>query len=159
MMAEVFAKEKCGGPQNSFKLLFHAIWSWKMLRSRAYQSINDQYWQYIMTWRYIECNVNKSNSTSEAVRGDANLTRTSNAYAFFYSNCIIKNFFTLKMKIKVTVYTSRNEPIRWQIWSSIKVILEHFSLAFIIFQIFTLQISWLWKWDSTENAWLIIWWK
>ena len=34
---------------------------------------------------------------------------------------------------KVTYYTNRNGPIRWQISTSVKVIREHFSLALIIF--------------------------
>ena len=48
------------------------------------------------------------------------------------------------MKVKVTEYTIRSDPIRWQIPTSIKVILEHFSLAIIAFEIFTCQISWPW---------------
>ena len=36
-------------------------------------------------------------------------------------------------------YTNRNGPIQWQISTSIKVILEHFSLAFIVFKILDLE--------------------
>ena len=37
------------------------------------------------------------------------------------------------MKVKVTEYNIRNGPLRWQISTSIKVIIEHFSLALIVF--------------------------
>ena len=33
------------------------------------------------------------------------------------------------VKVKVTEYNLRNGPIRWQVSTSIKIILEHFSLA------------------------------
>ena len=36
-------------------------------------------------------------------------------------------------------YNIRNGPIRWQISPSIKVIVEHFSLALTVFEIFTFQ--------------------
>ena len=49
---------------------------------------------------------------------------------------------TLKMKFKVTDYTNRNDPVTWQISTSIKVLLEHFSQALTVFKIFTFQISW-----------------
>ena len=41
-----------------------------------------------------------------------------------------------------------NSHLRWQISTWIKFIPEHVWLAFTVFEIFTLQISWLWKWRS-----------
>ena len=43
------------------------------------------------------------------------------------------------MKVKVSDYTNRSGPIRWLISTSIKVMLEHFSLALTVFQIFTFK--------------------
>ena len=41
----------------------------------------------------------------------------------------------------VTEYNIRNGPIRWQLSISIKVKLEHVSLALTVFDIFELQNS------------------
>ena len=42
---------------------------------------------------------------------------------------------TFKIEIKVAEYSIRNDLIRWQRSPSIKVILEHFSLALTVFEI------------------------
>ena len=63
---------------------------------------------------------------------------------YFYSKCIANKFLTLKIKIKVTEYTICNGPIRWQISTSMKAILEHLSLALTVFEIFTFKNSWSW---------------
>ena len=39
--------------------------------------------------------------------------------------------------VKVTEYNIRNGPIRWQIPTSIEIILQHFSLDLTVFDIFT----------------------
>ena len=52
----------------------------------------------------------------------------------FYKKCITRKCLTLKMKVNVTEYSDRNGFIRWQISTSIKVTLEHFSLALTVFQ-------------------------
>ena len=44
------------------------------------------------------------------------------------------------MFVKVTEYNIRNDPVRWQISTSIKITSEQFSLALTVFQIFTFQI-------------------
>ena len=67
---------------------------------------------------------------------------------FFYSKCILRKLLTLKMKVKIMKYTIRNGPIRWQISTSIKVILEHFLLALTVFELFTFNNLWLWKYKS-----------
>ena len=41
--------------------------------------------------------------------------------------------------------TAQNHPIRWQIWTCIKVILEHFSLVLTVSEIFTFQNTCPWK--------------
>ena len=56
------------------------------------------------------------------------------------------------MKVKVIDYNIRNWPIRWQILARIKVILEHFSLAFIIFEILIFHIS-AWPWKCRSRSW------
>ena len=55
---------------------------------------------------------NKSNSTTGAVRMEANLRRTSAACAI-YSKCITGKYLSLKMKVKVMEYNIRNGLIRW----------------------------------------------
>ena len=55
--------------------------------------------------------------------------------------CITRKYLTLQMKVKVTQYNIHNDPIRWQISTSIKVILEHFSLALTVFEIFIFKKS------------------
>ena len=47
----------------------------------------------------------------------------------FYSKCITSKCFTLKMRLKVTKSNNHNGPVRWQMSTSITVLLEHFSLA------------------------------
>ena len=49
--------------------------------------------------------------------------------------------FDLEIWVKVLEYNIRNGPVRWQISASIKVIPGHFSLALIVFEIFTFQNS------------------
>ena len=49
------------------------------------------------------------------------------------------------MKFKVVEYNIRNGPIQWQISTPIKVILKHFSVALIVFEIFRFQNCWPWK--------------
>ena len=66
----------------------------------------------------------------------------------FYDKCITRKCLTFKMKVKDTEYTNRNDPIWWQILTSIKVIFKHISLALTVFQKFTFQISWTWKCSS-----------
>ena len=44
------------------------------------------------------------------------------------------------MKIEVTEYNIRNGSIRWQISTSVKVTLEHFSPALVVFKIFIFKI-------------------
>ena len=48
-------------------------------------------------------------------------------------------FVTLKMSVKVKGYNIRNGPIRCQISTSIKVILEHFLLTRTVFKIRDLE--------------------
>ena len=58
-----------------------------------------------------------------AVRVEANLRGTFDACAILvYSKCVARKCLTLKMKIKVTEYTIRNDSISF----SLKVTLEHF---------------------------------
>ena len=72
-------------------------------------------------------NINKSNSTSggRASRGKSagDIRFLCN---FFYSKCITRKCLTLKMKVKDKAYNIRNGPIRWQISTPIKIILEYF---------------------------------
>ena len=42
---------------------------------------------------------------------------------------------TLKISVKVMEYSMHNDAIRWQIFTSISVVIEHLSLAAIVFQI------------------------
>ena len=87
---------------------------------------------------------NKINSTVGAVRvGDIRCLHN-----FFISDIIVRKSLTLKMKVKVTEYTIYNGLIQRQISTSIKVTLEHFSLALTIFRISTFQNSWPWKCKS-----------
>ena len=72
---------------------------------------------------------------------EANLQGTSAARAIIYRKCITRKCLILKMNVKVMECTSCSGPIRWQISTSIKVILEHFSLALTAFEIFTFQNS------------------
>ena len=76
--------------------------------------------------------VSKSNSTAESVQVEANLPGHPLPAHFFYSKCIARKRLTLKMKVKVKESTIRNGSIRWQISTSIKDILENFSLALIV---------------------------
>ena len=56
----------------------------------------------------------------------------------------------------VTMYNIRNGEIRWQISTSIKVILEHFFLAFTVFQKLNIirfpDILWHWKYRSRSRC-------
>ena len=45
------------------------------------------------------------------------------------------------MTVNITEYIDLNDSFRWQIATSIKVVLEHFSPALTVFKIFTFQIS------------------
>ena len=58
-----------------------------------------------------------------------------------YSKCIARKCLTLKLKVKVKEHINRNGPSRLQISTSLKVILEHFSLALAVFQIFAFQTN------------------
>ena len=57
---------------------------------------------------------------------------------FLYNKCITRT----RLTGSGSIYINRNGAIRWQISTSIEVVLEHFSLTFTIFKIFTFQISW-----------------
>ena len=56
----------------------------------------------------------------------ANLLETNRASTLFYSKCIIRKCLTFKIKVKITEYNIHNSPIRWQISTSVEVILEIF---------------------------------
>ena len=96
-------------------------------------------WYIVVQFKSVD---NKSNATAGVLWVEANQPWTSTACTFFNSQCITRKCLTLKMKVKVTEYNIRNGSIRWQISFSIKVILEHFSLAPSIFEIFTFQNLW-----------------
>ena len=57
--------------------------------------------------------------------------------AHFFLSMNNKKCLTLQMKFKVTKYNIRNGAIRWQKLNSIKVILQYFSLALTVFELFT----------------------
>ena len=45
--------------------------------------------------------------------------------------------------VNVMEYNNCNGPIRWRISTSIKVIIEHFSIVLTVLQILAIQILWL----------------
>ena len=63
----------------------------------------------------------------------------------FYNKRITRKCLTLKTKVMVVEYNIRNGPIRWQISTSMKVIVEHYLLALAVFEILAFQNSWPWK--------------
>ena len=84
-------------------------------------------------------NENKSNSTARVVSVEINLLWISAAFAFFYSKCISIKCLTFKMLVKFTDYNIHNGPIRWQISTLIKVVLNIFRKTNTVFEIFTFQ--------------------
>ena len=74
-----------------------------------------------LIWQLIQ---NKSNSTAGAVQVEANLPGIRCLYIFF-SKCMTRKCFTLKIKVMVTEYNIHNVPILWQMSTSIKLALEH----------------------------------
>ena len=57
----------------------------------------------------------------------------------YYETKTLNNI--LKIYIKDMKYNICYGPIRWQISTSVKVVLEHFSPALTVFEIFTVQNS------------------
>ena len=84
-----------------------------------------------------------------AVRVEPNLPRISAVCAIF---CVYqmhdKKMFYLKNEGQGHRVYKSQRSIRWQILTSVKVILEHIWLALIFFKIFTFQISWPCKFRS-----------
>ena len=95
----------------------------------------------IMKWKKMQL-------CGGAMQAEANLPWTSAPCAIFYCKCISRKCLTLKILVKVMEYNIGNGSIWWQISTSIKVILEQFSLTLSVFEIFTFQNSWPWKCKS-----------
>ena len=87
-------------------------------------------------------------------------SRTWVFFVSFYHFADIKyydfqKFCDVKIQVKVRVYKIHNGTIWWPISTSIKVPLEHFSLALTIFQIYIIwfpEIVWPWKYRSRSRC-------
>ena len=73
------------------------------------------------------------------MRVEVNLTGTP--AQMFYSKFISIKCLILTILVKVKKCNIYNGSIRWQISTSIEVVLEHFSLAFTVFEIYTFENS------------------
>ena len=79
----------------------------------------------------------QNNSTARVVRVETNLPGLLQPVQF----CVTGKCLTLKMKVKITKYTSHNGTIQWHISTSIQGHTEHFSLAVTVFPRYTFQVS------------------
>ena len=58
----------------------------------------------------------------------------------FYDKCITRICLTSETKVKVTEYNVRNGSVRLKIYSSIKVIVEHFRKLSLFSKFMTLKV-------------------